>query len=371
MRASTALGLLSLASCLRVTASKPIPPHSVSGFSAGASMAINHLVAFSDVVEGMGIIGGSPYGCNTVPDNGASCSGFQAHPPAHLENTSIPWTRWVRSIRSGYLAERAAQGRVPPLANLVDKPVWLFSGLDDVWVYQSVMRAVAMQFANFSSRVKTVFSYYAAHSWVVDDETCKDPGAQRPLNDCCGFKNGSTRCPLPPKNAPLSALGCCGVCASGDNDERKNVTFTDGWRPPINSCNFDMSGEVLRWILGPANVSARKPVVASNLIPVQQQRWLPADWTVKRALLDDTGFVYVPRACAVDADDAARGHLYASRCRIHVHYHPCGGSWRPLSLSYMLGNALPAYAEGNDLVILYPQSAAGSENPAGGGVSRA
>ena len=34
------------------------PPHSVSGFSAGASAAVNHLVAFSDAVQGLGIIGG-------------------------------------------------------------------------------------------------------------------------------------------------------------------------------------------------------------------------------------------------------------------------------------------------------------------------
>ena len=31
----------------------PLPPHTVSGFSAGASVAINHLVAFSDVVQGL------------------------------------------------------------------------------------------------------------------------------------------------------------------------------------------------------------------------------------------------------------------------------------------------------------------------------
>ena len=33
----------------------------------------------------------------------------------------------------------------------------------------------------------------------------------------------------------------------------------------------------------------------------------------------------------------------------------------------MLENALPAYAEANSLVILYPQSIAGDANPVGGG----
>jgi hypothetical protein len=34
--------------------------HSVSGFSAGAAVAINHLVAFSGAVDGVGVIGASP-----------------------------------------------------------------------------------------------------------------------------------------------------------------------------------------------------------------------------------------------------------------------------------------------------------------------
>ena len=34
--------------------------HSVSGFSAGAAVAINHMVAFSEAVDGVGVIGASP-----------------------------------------------------------------------------------------------------------------------------------------------------------------------------------------------------------------------------------------------------------------------------------------------------------------------
>ena len=110
---------------------------------ARASVAVNHLVAFSDVVLGMGIIGGSVYGCGQLPDAGNTCSGFRDK--IHLENKSIPWPLWVNGIREHYLADRAAAGAVAPLRHLVAKPVYLFSGLDDVWVYQSVMKAVALQ----------------------------------------------------------------------------------------------------------------------------------------------------------------------------------------------------------------------------------
>lgn len=39
-----------------------------------------------------------------------------------------------------YLAERVAAGLIPPLTGLHQKPVYLFSGTDDVYVYQSVMK---------------------------------------------------------------------------------------------------------------------------------------------------------------------------------------------------------------------------------------
>jgi hypothetical protein len=109
--------------------------------------------------------------------------------------------------------------------------------------------------------------------------------------------------------------------------------------------------------------------------------------------VDEIGFVYVPQACqlssaAADADGAgaagsaseagaggfidkaavgdagavdgvgaptAPAALFAAKCRMHVHYHPCGGSFRDVSTSYMLQNALPMYAESNEMVILYPQ----------------
>ena len=373
-----------------------VPRHSVSGFSAGASIALNHCVAYADVVDGVGIIGGSPYGCNTVPDSFNSCSGYASHPPnVHLENTSIPWNQWVDDIRRGYLNQRAASERIAALSNLVDKPVFLFSGLDDVYVYQSVMRAVADQFRNLSARVKTEFDYYAAHAWVVDRETCAHAGVQEARNECCGFKNGSTACPLPPHNRGVSPLGCCGKCSSGDEDDRTNTTVpkSAGWRPPINSCDYDLAGTILRWILGAANVEPRArggaskgaaggAVEPSNLIAVQQAQFLPNGSSLRSALLDDTGFVYVPSRCrATQGSEAAAPNaeggrhlgwstvrpLFSAACRIHVHYHPCGGSWRVLSLSYMLENALPAYAETNDLVLLYPQSSAGGDNPVGNG----
>lgn len=390
------------------------PPHSVSGFSAGASAAVNHLVAFSDIVVGLGIIGGSPYGCNQLPDCGNSCSGFQSK--THLENTSIPWNSWLDELRTGYIAQRVSSGKIAPLGHLVNKPVYLFSGLDDVYVYQSVMRAVDYQFRNLSSKVKSEFGIYAAHSWVVDNETCSRPGVAaigHPAQEhaqCCGIKGQVGACTFEGERAaPFHADGCCGTCSAGDvsretqqqrmcvfrwclaliwfalaatsQEDKRNETRlpkSPGWRPPINNCNYDMSGEILRWVYGAEAVRTRGRVVPGNLIAINQSAFLPSNWTVDKALLDALGYVYVPQRCSPADQRPRRPHglraeavqtpqpLFAANCSIHVHYHPCGGSVRDVGLSYMLDNALPAYAEGNDMVIIYPQSGS-VKNPAGGG----
>jgi len=340
-----------------------LPAHSVSGFSAGASAALNHLIAYSDVVTGLGIVGGSMYGCNTVPNATFACSGYVSD-GAHLENTSIPWAQYVAHVRGGYLEKRAARGAIAPLHHLVNKPVFLFSGRDDVWVYQSVMRAVAAQMRNLSANVRTKFDIYAAHAWIVDAETCAAPGETHG-DACCGWKNASTTCAPPPHAAPPQPRGCCGRCNYGDKDDRSLPSMTDGWRPPINSCDFDLSGEVLRWIYGAEAVRPRAAVVAAHLIEVKQAQFLPAGWTPAKALVEKTGLVYIPAGCrAADSDDD--GPRYSRNCSVHVHYHNCGGSYRAVSTSYFLENALPAYAEANGMVILYPQ-AAHSPNPTGAG----
>lgn len=106
---------------------------------------------------------------------------------------------------------RLAANGCPPhscrLPNVRPPSSQLFSGLDDVWVYQNVMRAVALQFADLGANLKTEFSLYAAHSWVVDDITCApgNVGRQFGRERCCGFKNGSTGCPLPPAAAAAGA----------------------------------------------------------------------------------------------------------------------------------------------------------------------
>ena len=76
------------------------------------------------------------------------------------------------------MATRAANGSISTLEHLVNKPVYLFSGTDDVWVYQNVMRAVEKQFQGLNANIKSEFSYPAAHSWVRWLSCAPDPNPQ-------------------------------------------------------------------------------------------------------------------------------------------------------------------------------------------------
>ena len=99
-----------------------------------------------------------------------------------------------------------------------------------------------------------------------------------------------------------------------------------------------MSGEMFRWLATPSGVAVkpRGAAVPAHLLQFNQTGLVPKGWSLKSSLLDSVGFVYAPAQC--------RGPRPRARCSLHVHYHPCGGSWRDLSTSYMLESGIAAYA---------------------------
>ena len=54
---------------------------------------LNMVVPLYSVVDGVGVVGASPYGCLVLPDSGNTCSGFAS--TGHSENHSIPWQTFV------------------------------------------------------------------------------------------------------------------------------------------------------------------------------------------------------------------------------------------------------------------------------------
>ena len=60
--------------------------------------------------------------------------------------------------------------------------------------------------------------------------------------------------------------------------------------------------------------------------------------------MNDSGFVYVPNSCANGV-----------RCKIHVVFHGCKQTVEDIQDVYVKNAGYNAWAESNDIVILYPQ----------------
>ena len=270
-------------------------PHlTVSGQSAGGSMAIQHLVAYSHSVDGAAIVAGSPYGCGAVPLDQWICF---TGPFGTLDED--------RALR--YIRERRESG-------LIDAPVWLrlrrtplllFSGSKDHVVWQDVMRATARQLEALAApgQVASVFNTSASHVWSIDHGDCS-----------------------------------CGDCA---------LELGDGVCCDVNNCLYDLSGDMLSRFYGPALRQRSTPL--PRLHWVAQWPFVPAHAarlpTPARML--EWAIVYVSSGCEREP----------SRCRLHVNYHGCTANDWKQRREWVRHIDLNEYAESNDLVVVYPQAA--------------
>ena len=80
--------------------------------------------------------------------------------------------------------------------------------------------------------------------------------------------------------------------------------------------------------------------------------------------LDDSGWLYVPAACAKPSSAKAA-------CRLHVVFHGCaqaqgfaGPSGQPIGRTFVEGAGYNRWAESHRIVLLYPQVRASSPPPA-------
>ena len=70
--------------------------------------------------------------------------------------------------------------------------------------------------------------------------------------------------------------------------------------------------------------------------------------------LSDEGIVYVPEACAADAG-----------CRVHIAFHGCGQNRTFVGDAFARDSGFARWADTNNLIVLFPQTAATPLNPQG------
>ena len=282
---------LFLALCLSLAlpaAADPLPrlnlvPRAVtvSGLSSGGAMAVQIQTAFSSHVTGAGIVAGLPFGCAEGRATAATGACMKQG------GMAVPFPPTVERI-AGVLA--AVADRIDPVAGLADDRVYLFHGTEDATVSQAAMdleRDVLVHFGVQPARLTYVSGFAAPHSFLTEE-----------TRDCLVT----------------------------------NDTF-------INACGLDMAGEILKR-LGLAR-SAEGVAVEANLHRFDQRPYLAAGDAVG---MTDTGYVYVPSACA-----AGRA------CRLHIALHGCKQGASVIGETYVRTTGYLGWAEANRVVVLFPQ----------------
>ena len=265
---------------------------SVSGISSGGYMAAQMHFAYSNTIKkGAGVIAGGPVYCSqgNVTIATGPCM-------ADTGSRNLPYLISVVNTWSG-------NGYIDPTSNLAGSKVYLFSGTIDSTVKQPVMNDLNTMYRNYISSTNIVYknNIAAEHSLPTDYYG----------NECS--VNGS---------------------------------------PYINNCNFDVAGEMLKWIYGTLNAKNTGTLGGTFVNFNQRSFWGNADPT-NHGMAND-GWAYVPANCAA-----------GKPCKLHVVFHGCKQNAATVGTQFYKNTGYNRWADTNDMVILYPQANATMANPNG------
>lgn len=116
--------------------------------------------------------------------------------------------------------------------------------------------------------------------------------------------------------------------------------------PFVNACGFDAAGEILNHLHELS--SGPKAPDKSRLFGFDQ-----TCCSTPNTLLAEAGFVYQPSACE------------SHECDIHMVLHGCRQGAEIVKRQFIEQAGYLRWAEGNDLILIFPQVAASLTNPAG------
>lgn len=150
----------------------------VSGISSGAQMTHQLHLAYSDLFSGAAMLAGGPFGCadGSVLNALNRCLG--------KPGTEIPLDTLSQTIR-----EASKDGRLAPLENLADDPVWLFHGSLDTAVPVSVNDALVELYQGLIplQHIAVVTDIPAAHTFPADGQGTACDKVEIPFVGNCGY----------------------------------------------------------------------------------------------------------------------------------------------------------------------------------------
>lgn len=280
---------------------------SVSGISSGGYMAGQFEIAHSRKVVGAAIIAGGPYGCSE-----SLFADVMPGPGTALLNLTKAVNGCMLNALQAFgvpnptlLAERAGRladkGRVDPVADVKSDRVYLFSGKDDHTVVPAIVEA-ARRFYQAVGVPDAQIEYVSN---------------------------------LPAGHAFVT--------------EDKGPACDYSGKPYIVDCGYDQAGALLKQIYG--SLQPRAEVATGSFILFDQE---PFTHDLSNHGMSDRGIAYVPKACA-DTDG----------CRVHVAYHGCGQNRTFVGELFARDSGFARWADTNNLIVLFPQTAATPLNPQG------
>jgi len=250
-------------------------------------MVVQLHVAFSKTIKGAAVFAGGPYDCAGGSEITALTTCMSAEPSPPSVTTAI----LVTDLRS-------SAGVIDNPSNLADSSVYMYSGTLDSTVNPKVMNVLYQYYSNYIAinQIDYINNVSSAHTQPTDDPINTDP---------------------------------CWISLS----------------PYISDCNYDGAGAALNKILSPMSLKPRNNGAPLGSVIEFDQRPLVPGGSPASVSLADTGYAYVPPACA-----------HGASCLIHISFHGCAQNYGSVGMDYVQRTGLNKWADTNNIVVIYPQT---------------
>lgn len=270
---------------------------SVSGISSGAYMAGQFQMAHGERVLGAAIIAGGPYGCAQ-----SAFSAFTFGFGGQLANLSKATSGCMLNLYAIWgvpnparlvrqTEDLAESGKIAPLDQVRSDRVYLFSGKQD----RTVVPAIGA----------------AAYDYYVKLGVAKQ-----------NIKR-------------VTRYGAGHAFVTEDSGGSCQISE----KPFVVDCDYDQAGDLLAHFYGTLN--PRRKSLSGAYLTFDQRPFFNG---LSSHGLADTGTVYIPQRCQDEPG-----------CRVHVAFHGCAQNRSQVGDAFVKGSGFAQWADGNRLVILFPQ----------------
>jgi hypothetical protein len=275
----------------------------------------------SGIAQGASSLGAYNVNPNTVTVAGISSGGYMAVQlqvaySSHFYGTAViaggtyycaqdNSVLWAASCATGvgipisalvsYTNSQAATGAIDPTANISGKPIYMFSGLLDTVDYQETMDDLRVYYESFTSSSKITYNNTtpAEHSWVTPD-----------------------------------AIDPCYLLSP----------------PFLNNCAIDVEKAFLTLFYGTLKSRTSQP--QGTYIQFNQNAFC-AGGNCASISMDSTGWLYVPKNCALHA-----------ACKLVVALHGCLSNQQTIGTQFVKEAGINEWADNNNILVIYPQTIA-------------